>query len=62
MARLAAIHALNGLYKQDVDARDIWREDGASRLLPGHDESLRFLLIIAANHVGELTGPPPNSC
>jgi hypothetical protein len=21
-----------------VDARDIWREDGASRLLPGHDE------------------------
>jgi hypothetical protein len=41
MAGLAAIHALNGLYKQDVDARDIWREDGASRLLPGHDDFVK---------------------
>jgi hypothetical protein len=33
-----AIHVLNiSSGKEDVDARDIWREAGASRLLPGHD-------------------------
>jgi hypothetical protein len=26
--------------QQNVDGRDIWREDGASRLLPGHHASL----------------------
>jgi hypothetical protein len=26
--------------QQNVDGRDIWREDGASPLLPGHDASL----------------------
>jgi hypothetical protein len=32
-----AIHVfLTVSTKEDVDARDIWREDGASRLLPGH--------------------------
>jgi hypothetical protein len=25
--------------RQDVDGRDIRREDGASRLLPGHDDA-----------------------
>jgi hypothetical protein len=29
------IHVLAA--KEDVDGRDIWREDGASRLLPSHD-------------------------
>jgi uncharacterized membrane protein len=32
-----AIHVLFSGRKEDVDARDFRREDGASRLLPGHD-------------------------
>src|SRR5258708_12430534 len=34
---IPAIHVLFFGDKQDVDARDFRREDGASRLLPGHD-------------------------
>jgi len=42
---IPAIHALFSGSKQDVDARDLGREDGASRLLPGHDDldSARYL-------------------
>ncbi len=36
---------------KDVDGRVIGREDGASRLLPGHDESRKCVIgIIGANY------------
>jgi uncharacterized membrane protein len=34
---IPAIHVLPSSRKEDVDARNFRREDGASRLLPGHD-------------------------
>jgi hypothetical protein len=36
------IYAFKNGCKQGVDGRDIWREDGASRLLPGHDETVKL--------------------
>jgi len=41
-ALVAGIHDFH-LPQQDVDGRDLMREDGASRLSPGHDESERSL-------------------
>jgi len=39
LSALPGIHVLRCLSeKQDVDGRDIRREDGASRLLPGHND------------------------
>jgi hypothetical protein len=35
---MPAIHVFGAQQKQGVDGRDVRREDGASRLLPGHDE------------------------
>jgi hypothetical protein len=34
------IHAFTFVRPKDVDGRDFRREDGASRLSPGHDESV----------------------
>jgi hypothetical protein len=36
-ALVAGIHALTGYETKDVDGRDVVREDGAARLVPGHD-------------------------
>jgi hypothetical protein len=36
-ALVAGIHVLLGRETKDVDGRDVVREDGAARLVPGHD-------------------------
>ena len=43
---MPGIHVLGTRREEDVDGRNFWREDGASRLFPGHDRersaSIRF--------------------
>jgi len=37
LAYVPGIHVLLGCETKDVDGRDVVREDGAARLMPGHD-------------------------
>jgi hypothetical protein len=41
-ALVAGIHVLLGRETKDVDGRDVVREDGAARLMPGHDARRAF--------------------
>jgi hypothetical protein len=45
LAYVPGIHALLCCETKDVDGRDVVREDGATRLMPGHDA--RHLRIFA---------------
>jgi len=45
LAYVPGIHVLLGCVTKDVDGRDVVREDGAARLMPGHDA--RHLRIFA---------------
>jgi hypothetical protein len=49
LAYVPGIHVLLGRETKDVDGRDVVREDGAARLVPGHD-ARRALRIFAVRH------------
>jgi hypothetical protein len=56
---MPGIHVF-GLRKEGVDGRDLRREDGASRLLPDHDEfaALYTFLINPPRFPNRISSPP----
>jgi hypothetical protein len=50
-ALVADIHALLGCETKDVDGRDVVREDGAARLMPGHDARRAFANLCSAQSI-----------
>ena len=47
---MPGIHVLRIRRKEDVDGRDFRREDGASRLLPGHGIMLQPVHLANVTH------------
>jgi hypothetical protein len=48
LAYVPGIHVLLCCETKGVDGRDVVREDGAARLMPGHDECLRIFAVVSS--------------